>query len=504
MAKLTPEFVYEKLGFSALARRTLSGGIAPFTNVTTDSRKVEAGCLFVAISGDNFDGHEFIPQAIQKGARGILCRKGTDITPQKDLSIFAVDDVLVAYRRLASAWRREFSIPVIAVAGAVGKTTTKELLSACLRGRWPKVHRTQGSQNGFVGIPMSLFEIRPEHGAAVIEVGIDEIGAMESHMPLVAATASLLTAIAPEHLEKLIDLPTVAREEGIALQTVAASGGLVAINLDDPWIRPHFTTLRQGRKIGYTMTGYQPGAQPGTPVLSGRIANDPNVASGAEYLEVTGIANGGDTSGLVEIFTLPLPGRHNAGNLLAAIAIAHGLGLSADEMRKGLATFAGAEGRSELRELAGGTPVVCDYYNASPASMEAGFQMLTDVAQSRSCPSRWACLGDMLELGKGEVDFHRGLAESIVRLGIEHVLLYGPRMQSLNEELQTRGFRGTLSHHATHEELARKLLEQARPGEAILIKGSRGMKMEESWKVIQSAWPNQSDAGHSPSSDLRV
>jgi UDP-N-acetylmuramoyl-tripeptide--D-alanyl-D-alanine ligase len=466
---LTPEFVYNALGFSSGPQRGVHAGAPAFTGVTTDSRRLEPGCLFVAIPGEKFDGHEFVQQAVEIGARGILCRKGTGVEPRKELSVFAVEDTVQAYRKLASAWRREFSVPLVVVAGAVGKTTTKELLSAVLRGRYPSVLRTQGSQNGFVGIPMTLLELRPEHGAAVIEVGIDEIGAMESHMQIVGAQASLLTAIAPEHLEKLIDLPTVAREEGFALTAVASAGGLVAINLDDPWIRPHFNTLKTGKKIGYTMSG-----EPGTDRLAGRISGD------GSRLEVAGLGS----------FKLPLPGRHNAGNLLAAIAVAHGLGLTAQEIEKGLATFAGAEGRSELQQLPGKppTPVVCDYYNASPASMEAGFALLEDVARARKSRARRVAIGDMLELGSGEEGYHRGLAGSILRLGFEQVLLYGQRMQWLHQELQNRGFKGALTHHASHEDLAKALLSSAQPGDAILIKGSRSMRMENVWKGLKEGW----------------
>jgi UDP-N-acetylmuramoyl-tripeptide--D-alanyl-D-alanine ligase len=475
-ANLTPEFVHENIGFNTVLGQDGHPGPASFTFVTTDSRKIEPGCLFVALEGEKFDGHDFIPQAIEMGATGVICRRGTPAAPQKELQIFMVENTLQAYRRLAAAWRKEFSIPVIAIAGSVGKTTTKEMLSAILRGRWPEVLRTQGSQNGYVGIPMTLLEIRPQHGAAVIEVGIDEIGAMEQHMPLVHATVSVLTSIAPEHLEKLIDLPTVAKEEGIALTSVADTGGAVAINLDDPWIRPHFETIKSTKKIGYTLimegsaiAKLPPGA------LVGRLTPD-------NKIEVTGIGGASAT------FTPPLPGRHNAGNLLAALAVAHTLGLNAEEIRRGLATFSGAEGRSELRELKGPTPVVCDYYNASPASMEAGFQLLTDISKAKHSPTRWACLGDMLELGAGEEGYHRGLANSLMSLQIEHILLYGPRMQALQQELKARGYPGTLSHHSLHEELAQILLQKARPGDAILIKGSRGMRMEEVWKTLSEKW----------------
>jgi UDP-N-acetylmuramyl pentapeptide synthase len=286
---------------------------------------------------------------------------------------------------------------------------------------------------------------------------------MAQHMALVEATAATLTAIAPEHLEKLIDLPTVAREEAIALRAVAARGGTVGIALDDPWVAHLATDIQSGRKLTYSLAG--------------------PADVRATYRERAGtlLVQG---AGFEGEFALPLPGRHNAGNLLAALAMASALGLTGEEMQKGLAAFRGAEGRSELKHLPDGTPVVCDYYNASPASMESGLAMLSDVARRHGSARRFACLGDMLELGPEELAFHRGLAPALERFGVREVLLYGPRMRSLRDELLARGFAGSVTHADSHAELARRLRERLAPGDAVLIKGSRGMKMEEIWKAI--------------------
>jgi UDP-N-acetylmuramoyl-tripeptide--D-alanyl-D-alanine ligase len=210
---LSPSFVAHALGL------TLPGVLSTqaFSSVASDSRKIQPGCLFVALRGEKFDGHDFILQAIEGGARGVICRRDFARPAGSAAKFFPVEDTLAAYRRLAGAWRREYPIPVVAVAGSVGKTTTKELLTAILRGKWDDVLKTQGSQNGFVGIPLTLLELTPPHGAAVIEVGIDETGAMEKHIQLVQPSVAVLTAIGPEHLEKLHDIPTVAREEGLAL-----------------------------------------------------------------------------------------------------------------------------------------------------------------------------------------------------------------------------------------------------------------------------------------------
>jgi UDP-N-acetylmuramoyl-tripeptide--D-alanyl-D-alanine ligase len=476
---LTPDFVVRNLH---LKIPVLPRPNSSFTKVTTDSRQVVPGCLFVALKGEKFDGHEFIEAAISKGARGVLFKRGTPVNTSKEVCLFGVEDPLTAYRRLAAAWRREFSIPVIAVAGSVGKTTTKELLSALLKGKWENILKTQGSQNGYIGIPMTLLELRPEHEVAVIEVGIDEIGAMQEHMNLIGANGALLTAIGPEHLVNLRDIPTIAREEGIALSTVARAGGVVAINLDDPWIRPHAMILREGRKIPFSIRG----AISDLDMISGYVSTD------GKTLTFQGLG--------IDPTTLPLPllGLHNAANLLGAIAVAAGFGMSAEEIQNGLKTFKGAEGRSELRELPGPTPVVCDYYNAQPASVEAGLDLLSQIShQSGKKGTRWACLGDMLELGHEEERFHRELASKILELGIENVLLFGPRMLALFQELEARGFQGQKAHFDTHQGLASALTQGVKPGEAILIKGSRGMRMEEVWKILEpyakSHWKQTSE-----------
>ncbi len=480
--QLTAEFVAQALHLRIAAIPKIE-----FTSVTTDSRKAGPGSLFVAIPGEKWDGNDFIESALTAGASGILCRRGVSVSARKEVVIFQVDDTIDAYRRLAASWRREFSIPVIAVAGSAGKTTTKELLSSILQGRFNEVLKTEGSQNGFVGIPMTLLELRPKHQAAVIEVGIDEIGAMVQHIGLVAPTASVLTAIGPEHLEKLRDLPTVAQEEGIALSHVAKNKGLVAISLDDPWIRPHASTLKDGRKITFTLGDVPP--------KSLETSLDSTTLRGQLSLDQRELTLHG--AGLTQTtLQLPLLGKHNASNLLAAIALAAGLGLTSEEILQGLAQFRGAAGRSEIQKLPGHSVVICDYYNAQPASVRAGLELLNDLSRPpkndpqgvspSALGARWACLGDMLELGEKEESFHREIAPQIVQLQIENILLFGPRMRALLDELKKLKFQGRLAHFESQAELAQTLTQSAKPGDTLLIKGSRGMKMEEVWKILQS------------------
>jgi UDP-N-acetylmuramoyl-tripeptide--D-alanyl-D-alanine ligase len=470
--ELTPQFIA-----GALNLKTAPSGNAAihhFTSVVTDSRKIHPGCLFIALKGEVFDGHDFIDQAVEQGAKGIIYQRAAVIKDPKDSYLFPVDDTVQAFRKIAFAWRREFSIPLIAVAGSVGKTTTKEILTALLRGKYQEVLKTIGSQNGFVGIPMTLMDLRVEHQAAVIEVGIDEIGAMKQHMELVGATAAVLTTIGAEHLEKLRDIPTVAQEEGLALSTVASAGGLIAISLDDPWIKPHAKTIRSGKKLTYSLQD-----------TSADIFGSYEAA--ADLLKIG-----------AETYILPLPGLHNARNLLAAVSIAIGLGLTPAEIRAGLKTFKPVSGRSEVKEIGTNVKyrVICDYYNANPDSTAAGLLLLSQLAQSQVALSqiplgqvarsgkRFACLADMLELGDNEEKFHRDLSEILIAEGVEHVYLHGTRMKALQDELKRRNFSKDVQHFDNQSALAEEVLARVKAGDTVLIKGSHSMKMEKVFETL--------------------
>lgn len=453
-----------------------------YSVITSDSRKANRGSIFIALPGDQFDGHDFIRAAVQSGAEAVISdRNRIPSALPANVEVFAVDDTVKAYRALAHAWRNTFTIPFICVAGSVGKTTTKELLSAILRGRYREVISTAGSQNGFIGIPMTLLSIPSTADMAVIEVGIDEPGAMVQHIELVSPTHSLLTAIGPEHLEKLIDLKTVAHEEGLALSLTAEKGGTVIVRLDDEWIREisnrlpsdaHFWTCRMKSEVGESDAGKKA-------LLSTSVRGEYIVEQ--EVLRVT-LADG---SGFE--LALPLPGAHNAGNLLVAVTTACALSLSPIEIQRGLSTFRGVSGRSELKVLPGPTPVLCDYYNANPTSVEAGLDVLSGLATKYHSKRKIAVLGDMLELGPNEESFHRGLADKIRSTGVDSLFLYGERMKWLFQELSEHPSSRKLSlhHFTTHENLANSLAEEVQSGDAILVKGSRGMKMELVW---DAAW----------------
>lgn len=448
------KFIQQALGLSTIQA---SEG---FEKISTDSRTVGSQELFVALKGDQFDGHDFLNQALQVGASGLLVQKDhPKVTQFKNTRIWVIEvpDVLKAYQQLAAAWRKQFQIPVIAVAGSTGKTTTKELLAAILTGKFRFVLKTQKSENGFVGIPKTLLELRTHHDCAVIEIGIDEIGAMENHIPMVCPTHSLVTTIGPEHLEKLNDVDTVAAEEIKALTLVAEKNGFVAINLDDPYLSKLFFK----NALFYTL---QPTAS--AQKVVGTFSTDQ-----------LHIQHGNSATTL----TVPLPGSHNASNLLAAVTMARGLGLTFDEIKNGLKNFVPAEGRSDIQTWKEVT-VICDYYNANPTSMAAAINLLTSIKTSGS---RFACLADMRELGLNSEQFHRDLAKHILDHRLSGVVLYGEAMKWLYDELKLQHYKGILEYFSSHEEIAQFLKTKLKPKDTLLIKGSRSMKMEKVWEQIK-------------------
>jgi UDP-N-acetylmuramoyl-tripeptide--D-alanyl-D-alanine ligase len=440
--------------------------------VNTDSRKAASGDLFVAIKGDAFDGHSFIANAVSKGSTAVICERYPAEATQEGVHIFLVEDTLKAYRLLAQHWREAIDPQVVGVAGSVGKTTTKDLLAPILGGHYKAVLKTQGSQNGFVGLPLTLLEITPNTDVAVIEIGIDAPHAMKQHIDVVRPDVAIVTAISEEHLEWLKDLETIAYEENLILRETAQSGGIAVINLDDPWTTPLFDELKGKRRFGFSLL-----KSSSIDVLSGRY----NPEDSTLTIEGLGFKS-------FEL-TCPLLGEHNARNLLGAVAVSLLMGVKAYEIKRGLEAFVPSGGRSQLSLAASGTKVLRDYYNASPASMRAAFEVAK--REKKSTGRVYLCLGDMKELGEMEEELHRSLAKPAIEVSKTlTIFLLGQRMSWLEDELKKLGFSGSLRVFATCSDLASALKAQIKPDDFVVIKGSHSMNMSQVWDGLIGGQPH--------------
>ncbi len=475
--QLTAQFIATTLADQLVNKAASSRLGINFSEVVTDSRKIKAGCLFVGIPGDQFDGNKFAESALAAGAAGVLTSTAIDGDKWSTQSIFQVKDSLMAFRVLAKSWRAAHPMPIIAVGGSVGKTTTKELIASILSGKFSSVLRTSGSENGFAGIPITLMKLNSTHGAGVIEIGIDDIGAMTQHWDLVQPDLSLLTVTGPEHLEKLIDVATAAREECLLLEKTAASGKKTVLNLNDPNIVEFANTklpATDPHRYGFVM---------GAPVTTSLKIEAKKLFRGrfderAQQLRIE--RSDGEMS-----FDLqsPLAGSHNAHNLLAATTCALAMGLNVTEIERGLVNFKTPAGRSEVKSLDSGQVVVCDYYNANPSSVEAAIKMTESIHQSRSTRGGkiWLCLGDMLELGTHEEQMHRALSRSILTSSADQIVLVGQRMRWLAEELSKSNKAASVRHFDDHAPAAFAMKSESSALDTILIKGSRGLRMEKVW-----------------------
>ncbi len=488
--QFTHQFVVQSLG-DRLASSSTKERV--YSCVSTDSRALPEHALFVALQGDHFDGHDFIAQAVQKGATGLLIqakhRLSSELEKQSQITIYRVDDTLQALRQLAATWRQRFDIPVLAIGGSVGKTTSKEILAAILSGRYQSILKTTASQNGFLGIPLTLLALNNSHQVAVIEIGIDAVDAMRQHVELVKPNLSLLSKIAPEHMEFFKNMDVVAQEECQLLSGTVALGGRCAINLDDPWISQYFSSPlssdQHSEHIFYTVDQKQKATTTSpTQLLVGTLALD------GKNLNI-------ERQGSKFTLGMRHEGVHNAANLLGAVAMALALGLTPEEIAYGWQSYQPLSNRSNVVRIPQGPIIIRDEYNASPASVEAALQLMAAVAPASG--KRVVCLGDMLELGEQEEHYHRQLLEPLIDSGTSHLLTFGHRAAWLADELKknSKAQKINVKCHSNHQALGEEILSLLNAGDVLLIKGSRGMHLEKVLPLLSEKWPYLSGKSHS-------
>jgi UDP-N-acetylmuramoyl-tripeptide--D-alanyl-D-alanine ligase len=424
----------------------------PVTGVSIDSRTLGVGEAFFAIVGHRLDGHEFIADAASRGAACVVAQTVPDHIPS-GVPFVLVEDTTRALGRLAARHRAKFTLPLAAVTGSNGKTTTKEMMAAVLAARG-KVLKPEGSFNNQWGVPLTLLRLTAEHQALVVEIGCNQPGEIGYLAGLAAPTVGVVTTVAETHLELLGSIEGV-REEKAALVRAIGEDGVVVLNADDPRVASMAHDTR-ARVITY-------GCSEAAAVRAlGEVKED---ARGLTFTL--------ETAGRHERVCLAFAGRHNVTNALAAAATGLAVGLSLADVATGLERARPAKGRCVWREVAG-VRILDDSYNANPAAMRAAFDTVAaHLGQSRLV----VVLGDMLELGSHAEAAHAELGREVAARGAAEFVGLGPHMKLAVEAAREAGL-AEAQHATTFEDTVAHALKRVARGDVVLIKGSRGMRME--------------------------
>jgi len=453
----------------ALPGATFTGGGSAadtaFDGVSTDSRTVAAGALFVALRGETFDAHDFLPQVAQQGVAAVVVEAVPEgfTTPA-----IVVPDTLVALGRIANAWRRRFDLPVIGVTGSNGKTTVKEMIAAILAAAHGEDARlaTRGNLNNEIGVPLTLFRLTDAHRAAVVELGMNHPGEIGRLAVIAAPTIGMVNNAQREHQEFMHTVEAVARENGSVLAALPPDG--VAVFPAGDEFTPIWQELAAGRKV--LTFGLTKEADVSCTFRADDFGNQMFVTIRTE-------GEPAQFSQLSQLYIgLQAAGEHNVRNALAAIACTYAAGIALEHIKTGLDHFAPVSGRLQRKQAANGAVVIDDTYNANPDSVRAAI----DVLASAPAP-RLLVLGDMGEVGTQGREFHEEIAAYAASRGIEQVFVTGEL--ALHMQAHAR-------HFDQFDALLSAVTAAVTPSTTVLIKGSRFMKME---RVVQHLIGSQQD-----------
>lgn len=433
----------------------LRGADLQVTGVTTDSRRIKPGELFVALRGERFDGHDFIPAVIVAGARAVIADQAWAKSQGAATgdSVIVVADTLRALGDLAAAHRRRFVLPVIGVTGSNGKTTVKEMLAGIL-GQTGECLKTEGNLNNLIGLPQMLLRLTAAHHWAVLEMGMSELGEIDRLAEIAAPGVGIITNVNAAHLASMQSVEMVARAKGELFQRLAP-GAWAVYNADDPRVAGCPVPAGVSR-LGFGLA-------------AGEVTARNLVAVGAAGQRFTLVLPDGELG-----VQLPVPGRHNLMDALAAAAAAWTVGVPGGMIAKGLHDFVPYRQRFNLLEV-GGVTVVDDTYNANPASMAAA---LATFAECAAGARRTAVLGEMRELGTDEVQLHREVGSQAATT-VQRLIVLGELGREIAAGARSAGLAAeAVQWVATHEEAVELVISELSPGEWLLVKGSRGMTME--------------------------
>ena len=428
-------------------------GAVRFYRVHTDTRTLQSGDLFVALKGDNFDAHSFLPQAREKGAVAAIAQHGL---AECGLPGLEVADSKLALGELAAAWRAQFKLPLIAVTGSNGKTTLTQMIAAILRA-WKAdgAFATEGNFNNDIGVPLTLLRLRASHQAAVVELGMNHPGEIAYLATLAKPTVAVVNNAQREHLEFMSTVEAVARENGTVLRTLDASG-IAVFPADDDYATIWRQIAGARRALTFAQTGKA------------------DVTATAHWVEGCWQVAARTPAGPLE-FSLHIAGKHNVKNALAAAACALAIDVPLVFIAQGLSAFEPVKGRS--RSLQVNLPghaltLIDDTYNSNPDSMKAAIDVLAELPGPRLL-----VMGDMGEVGDQGLRFHREAGEQARASGIDMLFTIGAQSAKANSAF------GPGRHFETMDELNAAVLAQLPQAASMLVKGSRFMKME---RVVQA------------------
>lgn len=430
------------------------------SKISTDSRTIKKGEFFLALSGPNFSGSDFVNDALKKGAAGAIAENIAKTSAAHNKVLIKVRNGTKALQDIAACHREKFVIPVICVTGSNGKTTVKDMIAAVLS-TYYNVLKNEGTKNNHIGVPQTLLKLQPDHDMCVLELGTNHKGEIKALAAIARPTIAVLTNVGASHLEFLKDLKGVYEEKKDILKFLDKKAGIVILNGDDG-----FLSKIKSSKAKVLRYGLKKSNNFNAEIVSTDKDKIAFLLNGKEGIE------------------LNLLGIHNVYNALAAIAVASRFKIGYDHIKRALADFRPTSMRLSLIN-AGNIDIINDSYNSNPLSMKTAVEAM----KSRPARARWIVSGDMLELGKQSAHFHRMVGEMIASAGIEGLLTFGEfSRHTLSAALGAGMDEERLWHCATHDEIVDILKEVVQDGDLVLVKGSRSMRME---KVVEKLTANK-------------
>lgn len=436
--------------------------------VSKDTRTIQEGNLYVPLIGESFDGHQFVEDAVSKGAAASLWQNDHEDRPV-GVPLILVDDTLQALQQLAKAYRSQLSVRIVGITGSNGKTTTKDMTASVLAATY-KVHKTLGNYNNHIGLPLTLLQLEEDTEVAVLEMGMSGRGEIRFLSELAEPEIVLITNIGEAHLLQLGSREEIARAKTEIMAGLQQDGTLV-YNGDEPLIEKVLPELKaQGAMKATRYHRVRFGANQDNDLFPSHTRMD---AAGTHFSidRFEGVS-----------FYIPLLGFHNVVNALAAIAVGIHFGIPAAKIAQGLRTSTMTSMRIELLKAPSGLTILNDAYNASPTSMKAALSLLDEL---EGYNRKIVVLGDMLELGEQEEQFHREIGRMLNPQTIERVYVYGSLAHHIAEEASKHYPAGRVQSFDDKNRLAQAIASYVAPDDVVLVKGSRGMKLEQVVSLLQ-------------------